>query len=119
MKKDSNKKMSIDKLADEEYNRLIGLYKKASVDEIKLQVNDRLIRKTAELYARLEDMQKLPSIIYNKKNPYEQKETAVGKARVKYMAQYLNCMQKLNKELLGEIVEDDDDLNKYNDDDQD
>lgn len=116
MKKDSNKKNAIEKLADDEYNRLIELYKRASVDEIKLKVNDRLIRKTAELYAILEDMNKLPSIIYNKKNPYEQKETAVGKARVKYMAQYSNCMQKLNKELLGAIVEDDDDLSKYNDD---
>ena len=55
----------------------------------------------------------MPSILFNKNNPNEQKETAAGKARVKYMAQYSTCMQKLNKDLLGALVVDDDDLDKY------
>lgn len=113
MKKDKTKKLTKDALADREYERLVDLYKGANVDEVKLKINDELIRKVAELFAILEDIKDLPSIIYNKNNPHEQKETAAGKARVKYMAQYAACMQKLNKDLLGAIVVDDDDLDEY------
>ncbi|MDE6200362.1 MAG: hypothetical protein K2M47_00810 [Clostridiales bacterium] len=113
MKKDATKKLTKDALADREYKRLIEIYKGANVDEVKLKVNDELIRKVAELFAILEDIKDLPSIIYNKNNPHEQKETAAGKARVKYMAQYSTCMQRLNKELLGAVEIDDDDLDKY------
>lgn len=113
MKKSNTKKATKDAPADSEYKRLIDIYKGANVDEVKLKINDQLIRKVAELYAILEDIKDLPSIIYNKNNPHEQRETAAGKARVKYMAQYSTCMHKLNKDLLGAIVVDDDDLNKY------
>lgn len=100
-------------LADGEYDRLIDIYKSAKVDEVKLKIYDKLIRKVAELYAILESMKKLPTIMYDPKNLYDQKETAAGKARVKYMAQYTNAMQKLNKELLGGLVVDDDELDDY------
>ena len=98
------------KIADGEYKRLIDLYKSANVDEVKLKINDSLIRKVAELYAILESMKDLPTILFNPKNPNDQKETAAGKARVKYMAQYTASMQKLNKYLLGALVVDDDEL---------
>ena len=56
----------------------------------------------------------MPSILFNKNNPNEQKETAAGKMRVKYMAQYVAAMQKLNKDMLGALNNDDDtDLDKY------
>jgi len=100
-------------IVDKEYNRLINKYKSANVDENKLAINDSWIRKVAELFAVLEMIKDLPSIIYNPKNPIEQQETAAGKARVKYMAQYTSSMQKLNKDLLGSIVEQDDDLDDY------
>ena len=98
------------KIADGEYKRLVDLYKSANVDEVKLKINDSLIRKVAELYAILESMKNLPTILFNPKNPNDQKETAAGKARVKYMAQYTASMQKLNKDLLGALVVDDDEL---------
>ncbi|WP_300956351.1 hypothetical protein [Helicobacter rodentium] len=98
------------KIADGEYKRLVDLYKSANVDEVKLKINDSLIRKVAELYAILESMKDLPTILFNPKNPNDQKETAAGKARVKYMAQYTASMQKLNKDLLGALVVDDDEL---------
>lgn len=99
--------------ATNEYTRLITLFKNANVDEVKLKLYDELIKKVAELYGILEDIKKLPSIIYNRKNPYEQKETSAGKARVKYMAQYSTCMQKLVKDLLGAVVVEDDELDDY------
>ncbi len=101
------------KIADGEYKRLIDLYKSANVDEVKLKINDSLIRKVAELYAILESMKDLPTILFNPKNPNDQKETAAGKARVKYMAQYTASMQKLNKDLLGALVVDDDELDDF------
>lgn len=101
------------KIADGEYKRLIDLYKSANVDEVKLKINDSLIRKVAELYAILESMKDLPTILFNPKNPNDQKETAAGKARVKYMAQYTASMQKLNKDLLGALVVDDDELEDF------
>lgn len=100
-------------IADNEYNRLLEIYKSANVDAIKLQVYDKLLHKVAELYATLETIKDLPTILFNPNNPADQRETAAGKARVKYMAQYVNSMQKLNKELLGLLPEDDDDLNDY------
>lgn len=116
MPKNEDKKSRVKELAEKEYSRLVSLYTSANVDEVKLKINDNLIRKVAELYAILEDIKDLPSIIYNKRNINEQKETAASKARVKYMAQYASCMQKLNKELLGALVVDDDTLDKYGDD---
>lgn len=113
MKKSKDKKT----LADGEYKRLVDLYKAAGVDEIKLQIYDELIRKVAEVFACLEAIKELPSIIHDPKNPSIQRETAAGRARVKYMAQYTSAMQKLNKELLGGLNGDDgDDLSAYDDD---
>lgn len=116
MEKKTEKKKNREEFADEEYKRLVDTYKTANVDEVKLKINDKLIRKVAELFAILEDIKDLPSIIYNKRNKNEQKETAASKVRNKYMAQYSSCMQKLNKELLGTVVVDDDSLDKYGDD---
>lgn len=105
------KSKKIDKaaLADEEYSRLVEKYTEAGADAIRIEINDRLIRKVAELYAILESMKDLPTIIYNPANPTVQRETAAGKARVKYMAQYSSAMQKLNKEMLGALNNDEDD----------
>lgn len=103
-------------VADAEYKRLINLYKKANVDEIKLQINDEWIYKVAEMFACLDAIKDLPTIRYDPKNPFTQQETAAGKVRVKYMAQYSASMQKLNKDLLGTIVVDDDELKDYDDD---
>ena len=61
----------------------------------------------------LEAIKPLPTIVYNPRNPLIQTETAAGKMRVKYMAQYSAAMQRLNKELLGVIVVDDDTLDDY------
>ena len=102
------KQKTREEIAEAEYNRLVSRYKEANVDEIRLQVNDSLIRKVAELYAILESIKDLPTLYFGKLNPYAQKETAAGKARVKYMAQYTSAMQKLNKEMLGAIASDDD-----------
>lgn len=101
------------KIADAEYKRLIELYNNAKVDEFKLKICDKLIHKVAELYAILESIKNLPTILYDPKNSNNQKETAAGKARVKYMAQYTASMQKLNKDLLGALVVDDDELNDF------
>ncbi len=57
----------------------------------------------------MEVIKDLPTILYDPANPTVQKETAAGKVRVKYMAQYASCMQKLNKELLGALDGDDGD----------
>lgn len=101
-------------IAEQEYARLIEKYTAAGVDKIKLEVNDEWIRKVAEIFACLEAIKDLPSIIYDPKNPYDQRETAAGKMRVKYMAQYSSCMQKLNKDMLGNLSgDDDDDLDEY------
>jgi hypothetical protein len=101
--------------ADKEYKRLLEKYKNAAVDDIKLQINDSLIRKVAELYGTLESLNSLPKIIFDRSNPKQQKETAAGKMYVKYMAQYVNAMQKLNKELLGTLEQPDNDLDEYED----
>lgn len=107
------KKKTRQDYAEEEYQRLVGLYREAGVDEIKLKINDSLIRKVAEVFGILESMKELPSIYYDPKNRAVQRETAAGKARVKYMAQYTSAMQKLNKEMLGAINDDDSDLDDY------
>ena len=79
-----------------EYKRLVSLYTEAGVDGI------------------LESIKHLPTIIYDPKNPAVQRETAAGKTRVKYMAQYVSSMQKLNKEMLGALDGDDgDELDDY------
>ena len=97
------------KAASGEYARLIALYKAAGVDEIKLAVNDRLICKVAEVFGVLEDIKHLPTILFDKRNPNRQIETAAGRMRVKLLAQYSSSMQRLNKELLGVIEPADDD----------
>lgn len=95
-------------LAEREYRRLVDLYRKAGAEETVLAINDEWIRKTAEVYAILERMKDLPTLIYSKSSG-EMRETPAGKARVKYMAQYQASMQKLNKELLGSNADDDTD----------
>lgn len=96
-------------IANAEYDRLVKLFTDAGVDKIKLDIFDELIRKVAEVFACLEVIKDLPTILYDPANPTVQKETAAGKVRVKYMAQYASCMQKLNKELLGVLDGDDGD----------
>ncbi len=96
-------------IANAEYDRLVKLFTDAGVDKIKLDIFDELIRKVAEVFACLEVIKDLPTILYDPVNPAVQKETAAGKVRVKYMAQYASCMQKLNKELLGALDGDDGD----------
>lgn len=111
MKSDQNKKETI---ANEEYDRLVKLFIDAGVDKIKVEIYSELIRKVAEVFACLEVIKDLPSILYDKNNPNVQRETAAGKMRVKYMAQYTSAMQKLNKDLLGGLNGDDgDDLSDY------
>lgn len=95
--------------ADDEYNRLVSAYKAAGVDDIKLEINDSLLRKTAELYGVLEAIKDLPTVLFNPIKPDVTEETAAGKVRVKYMAQFTSSMTKLNKELLGVLGEADDD----------
>jgi hypothetical protein len=102
-----------DNIAEAEYKRLVALYKSANVDEVKLKINDRLIHKVAEVFACLENIKDLPTLYVDPKNNYKQVETAAGKVRVKYMAQYSASMQKLNKDLLGTIVVDDNDLDDF------
>lgn len=111
MESDQNKKETI---ANAEYDRLVKLFTDAGVDKIKVEIYSELIRKVAEVFACLEMIKCLPSIIYDKNNPSAQRETAAGKMRVKYMAQYTSAMQKLNKDLLGGLNDDDgDDLSDY------
>lgn len=101
-------------IAQVEYDRLVKLFTSAGVDKIKLDIYDELIRKVAEVFSCLEVIKDLPTILYDPKNPTVQKETAAGKVRVKYMAQYSSVMQKLNKDLLGALDGDDgDDLKDY------
>lgn len=110
----TKKQPTREQIAAAEYERLIALYKTAQVDAIALKINDNLIRKTAEVFACIEVIKNLPTIMYNKNNPLIQKETVAGKVRVKYMAQYTACMQKLNKELLnGADSDNDDELDDY------
>ena len=101
-----NTKQKRQDIADAEYARLVGLYRAAGVDDIKLKINDSLIRKVAETFAVLESIKDLPTIVYDAKNPLAQRETAAGKARIKYMAQYTSAMQKLNKDMLGTLNSD-------------
>lgn len=111
MKSDQNKKETI---VNAEYDRLVKLFTDAGVDKIKVEIYSELIRKVAEVFACLEVIKDLPSILYDKNNPTVQRETAAGKMRVKYMAQYTSAMQKLNKDLLGGLNGDDgDDLSDY------
>ena len=110
-KKKLNKR---EQYTEKEYKRLLCLYKEAGVDDIKLRLNDSLIHKVAEIFGILETMKSLPTILFDPKCPAVQKETAAGKARVKYMAQYASSMQKLNREMLGSYDGDDgDELDDY------
>jgi hypothetical protein len=92
-----------EKAATIEYNRLIKIYKVANVDTVKLDINNSLIKKVAEVFGILESIKNLPTIVYDPQNTHRQQETAAGRMRVKLMAQYSGAMQKLNKELLGVI----------------
>lgn len=113
--KKENKELQQPSIADLEYNRLINLYKQSGVDEAKLAVNDKLIYKVAELYEVLEKIKGLPTLVIDKTG--NTKETGAGKARVKYMAQYTNCMVKLNKGLLNtDNTDDEDELAEFEDD---
>nr|DAO90644.1 MAG TPA: hypothetical protein [Caudoviricetes sp.] len=104
-------------IAQAEYDRLVKLFTDAGVDKIKLDIYGELIRKVAEVFSCLEVIKDLPTILYDPKNPTVQKETAAGKVRVKYMAQYTSAMQKLNKDLLDALNDDDsDELQEYDDD---
>ncbi len=99
------------KFADAEYKRLIKLFTAAGVDDTKLQIYDRLIRKVAEVYGILEAMKDFPTI---RTVGGTTVETGAGKARVKYMAQYTNSMTKLNRDLMGVLNSGDDEgLNDY------
>ncbi len=103
-----------EQMAAAEYDRLIELYKTAGVDEIKLKINDSWIKEVAAIYATLQLLKDLPTIIYDKKNPHQQRETAAGKSKVKLLAQYSAAMQKLNKDLFGTLNGDDaDDLSEF------
>lgn len=104
---------SKEEIAQDEYNRLLEIYHQANADEYRIAANSNLIMKVAELYAILESMKDLPTIIIDPKNKANQRETAVGKTRVKYMAQYSSCMLKLNKDLLGTTVNEDDELEEF------
>ncbi|MDR1093459.1 MAG: hypothetical protein LBL66_04850 [Clostridiales bacterium] len=96
-----------------EYARLIEAYKAAGADELRLKINDGLIRKVAEVYGILEAMKDLPTLRAVNKTTVE---TGAGKARVKYMAQYTASMAKLNKDLLGVLGEPAaDELEEYDD----
>ena len=93
MKSDQNKKETI---ANAEYDRLVKLFTDAGVDKIKVEIYSELIRKVAEVFACLEVIKDLPSILYDKNNPTVQRETAAGKMRVKYMAQH-TCNAKVKQ----------------------
>lgn len=110
-----NNKLQQPTIADLEYNRLITLYKDAGVDSGKLAINDKLIRKVAELYQILENIKDLPTIRFDPTNPGKSVETAAGKVRVKYMAQYTTSMMKLNKDMFSLLnsSDDDGDLDEY------
>ena len=99
--------------AKAEYQRLTALYREAGVEELRLSINDSLLHKVAELYGILEAMRGLPTICYDKKHRASQRETAVGRARVRYMAQYAAAMQRLNRELLGSLGGEDEGLADY------
>lgn len=99
--------------AEAEYKRLIENYKAAGVDELRLKINDSLIRKVAEIWGILEAMKDLSTLRLVNKTTIE---TGAGKARVKYMAQYTASMAKLNKDLLGVLGEpNDDELEEFED----
>lgn len=96
-----------------EYARLIENYKAAGADELRLKINDSLIRKVAEVYGILEAMKDLPTLRVANKTTIE---TGAGKARIKYHAQYAASMAKLNKDLLGVLGEPvDDELEEFDD----
>lgn len=106
-KKKPEKKIEQD-IAGREYRRLVDLYRRAGAEETVLAINDEWIRKTAEVFAILERIKDLPTLVFSRATG-EMRETPAGKARVKYMAQYQASMQKLNKELLGSNADDDTD----------
>ena len=116
MKKNTKTNSNRKAYADAEYNRLVSLYRDAGVDELKLKINDSWLHKIAELYGILEAIKDMPTIRYQKSEPIKSEETAAGKARVKYMAQYTASMTKLNKDLLGTSYDgggNNDDLNEF------
>ena len=93
-----------------EYARLVELFGAAGVDELKLKIYDSLLAKVAELYGILCAMADLPTL--KAAAGGGTLETGAGKARVKYMAQYANCMIKLERALMGVLSDQDDEALK-------
>lgn len=101
-------KMNLKQIVSEkEEKRLIDGYRALGADEERLKLNGNLIREVAELFAELDAIRSLPSVAVNPKNPAQTKETAVGKLRVKLFASYSTGMMKLNKDLISNAKEDD------------
>lgn len=102
-----NKKNLKQIVSEKEEKRLIDGYRALGADEERLKLNGNLIREVAELFAELDAIRSLPSVAVNPKNPAQTKETAVGKLRVKLFASYSTGMMKLNKDLISNANEDD------------
>lgn len=101
------KKNSKQIIEEKEEKRLIDSYRALGADEERLKLNGNLIREVAELFAELDAIRSLPSVAVNPKNPAQTKETAAGKLRVKLFASYSTGMMKLNKDMISNANEDD------------
>lgn len=102
-----NKKNLKQIVSEKEEKRLIDSYRALGADEERLKLNGNLIREVAELFAELNAIRSLPSVAVNPKNPAQTKETAAGKLRVKLFASYSTGMMKLNKDMISNANEDD------------
>lgn len=108
-------KNSISKI---EYERLIKAFKNAGATDILLEINDKWIRKTADLYADLESLKTFKNLVWKGKDTSSAKETAASKMKIKYMAQYNSAMLKLNKILISTFKttdDEDDELEEFDD----
>ncbi len=111
--------MDKEKLAKDEYERLKKAFLEAGATDLILEINDSWIKKTAELYADLENLKSFQNLVWKNKDITTAKETAASKMKIKYMAQYNSAMLKLNKILVptnSTSPEDDEDLEEYSDD---
>lgn len=111
--------MNKEKLAKAEYERLKKAFLEAGATDLILEINDSWIKKTAELYADLENLKSFQNLVWKSKDITTAKETAASKMKIKYMAQYNSAMLKLNKILVPTNTtspEDDEDLGVYSDD---
>lgn len=103
-------------VAEAEYKRLIAIYGANNENNTALQANDNLIKKAAELFAELEALKSVPSVLINRQYPEITKETAAGKMRIKLMAQYTNTMNKLNKDFCSQVnINESEDLEDFED----